>query len=120
MQYIFQEYLGLYTRFDAISGLAVLEKAPLPKDVINALGVNRMQKIWHDKKRRGRGVTEDRATTLLKEHEQHPTMDKQNKEIQDPSEDGDPGRHERLVTVGGFGKQEGLHKKKQRRFISCT
>ena len=25
----------------------------------------------------------------------------------------DPGRHERLVTVGGFGKQEGLHKKKQ-------
>ena len=35
----FPEYLGLYTRFDAISGLAVLEKAPLPKDVI-ALGVN--------------------------------------------------------------------------------
>ena len=33
---------------------------------------------------------------------------------------GGPGRHERLVTVGGFGKQEGLHKKKQRRFISCT
>lgn len=61
-----------------------------------------------------------RATTLLKEHEQHPTMDKQNEGIQDPSEDGDPGRHERLVTVGGFGKQEGLHKKKQRRFISCT
>ncbi|MFR1298991.1 MAG: hypothetical protein ACLSBD_04925 [Blautia massiliensis (ex Durand et al. 2017)] len=35
----FSEYLGLYTRFDAISGLAVLEKAPLPKDVI-ALGAN--------------------------------------------------------------------------------
>ena len=33
----FPEYLGLYTRFDAISGLAVLEKAPLPKDMI-ALG----------------------------------------------------------------------------------
>lgn len=47
-------------------------------------------------------------------------MDKQNEGIKDPSEDGDPGRHERLVTVGGFGKQEGLHKKKQRRFISCT
>ncbi len=28
-------------------------------------------------------------------------------------EDDDLGRHERLVTVGGFGKQEGLHKKKQ-------
>lgn len=60
----FPEYLGLYTRFDAISGLAVLEKAPLPKDVI-ALGVNRIRKIWHDKKMRGRGVTEDRAKTLV-------------------------------------------------------
>lgn len=35
----FPEYLGLYTRFDATSGLAVLEKAVLSKDVI-ALGVN--------------------------------------------------------------------------------
>ena len=60
----FPEYLGLYTRFDAISGLAVLEKAPLPKDVI-ALGVNGIRKIWHDKKMRGRGVTEDRAKTLI-------------------------------------------------------
>ena len=60
----FPEYLGLYTRFDAISGLAVLEKAPLPKDVI-ALGVNGLRKIWHDKKMRGRGVTEDRAKTLV-------------------------------------------------------
>ena len=60
----FPEYLGLYTRFDAISGLAVLEKAPLPKDVI-ALGVNGIRKIWHDKKMRGRGVTEDRAKTLV-------------------------------------------------------
>lgn len=60
----FPEYLGLYTRFDAISGLAVLEKAPLPKDVI-ALGVNGIRKIWHDKKMRGRGVAEDRAKTLV-------------------------------------------------------
>ena len=60
----FPEYLGLYTRFDAISGLEVLEKAPLPKDVI-ALGVNGIRKIWHDKKMRGRGVTEDRAKTLV-------------------------------------------------------
>ena len=60
----FPEYLGLYTRFDAISGLAVLEKAPLPKDVI-VLGVNGIRKIWHDKKMRGRGVTEDRAKTLV-------------------------------------------------------
>ena len=60
----FPEYLGLYTRFDAASGLAVLEKAPLPKDVA-ALGVNGIRKIWHDKRMRGRGVTEDRAKTLV-------------------------------------------------------
>lgn len=60
----FPEYLGLYTRFDAASGLAVLEKAPLPKDVI-ALGVNGIRRIWHEKKMRGRGVTEDRAKTLV-------------------------------------------------------
>lgn len=60
----FPEYLGLYSRFDSASGLAVLEKAPLPKDVI-ALGVDGIRKIWHDKKMRGRGVTEDRAKTLV-------------------------------------------------------
>ena len=60
----FPEYLGIYTRFDATSGLAVLEKAPLPKDVI-ALGIEGIRKIWHDKKIRGRGVTEDRAKALV-------------------------------------------------------
>ena len=60
----FPEYMGIYTRFDASSGLAVLEKAPLPKDVI-ALGVNGIRKLWHDKKMRGRGVTEDRAKILV-------------------------------------------------------
>ena len=61
-----------------------------------------------------------RARTLLQEQEQHPTMDKQNEEIQDPAEAGDPARHERLVTAGEFGKQEGFYKEKQRCFISCT
>lgn len=60
----FPEYLGIYRRFDAKSGLAVLEKAPLPKDII-ALGTDGIRKIWHDKKLRGRGVTEDRAKTLV-------------------------------------------------------
>lgn len=60
----FPEYLGLYTRFDAASGLAVLEKAPLPKDIV-ALGVNGIRKIWHEKRMRGRGVTEDRARILV-------------------------------------------------------
>lgn len=60
----FPEYLGIYTSFDAASGLAVLEKALLPKNVI-ALGVSGIRKIWHDKRRCGRGVIEDRAKTLI-------------------------------------------------------
>lgn len=50
----FPEYLGLYTRFDAASGLAVLEKAPLPKDDVIALGVNGIRRSWNEKKMRGR------------------------------------------------------------------
>lgn len=42
----------------------MLEKAPLPKEII-ALGVSGVRKIWHDKKLRGRGVTEDRAKILV-------------------------------------------------------
>lgn len=60
----FPEYLGIYTRFDAASGLAVLEKAPLPKDIV-ALGIEGIRKIWREKKMRGRGVTEDRAKILV-------------------------------------------------------
>ncbi len=60
----FPEYLGIYKKFDVISGLVVLEQAPLPKDVIQ-LGVGGIRKIWHEKKIRGRGVTEDRAKTLV-------------------------------------------------------
>lgn len=60
----FPEYQGIYTKFDSASGLAVLEKAPLPRDIV-ALGVNGIRKIWKDKKMRGRGVTEDRAKTLV-------------------------------------------------------
>ena len=44
-------------------------------------------------------------------------MDKQDEGIQDPAEAGDPGRHERLVTVEEFGEQESLHKEKQRRLF---
>lgn len=60
----FPEYLGLYTRFDVTSGLVVLERVPLPKDVI-ALGVDGIRKIWHEKKMRGRGVTENRVKILV-------------------------------------------------------
>ena len=53
----------------------------------------------------------------MKEHKQHPTMDKQNEGIQDPSEDGDPGRHERFVAVGEEGEKKGLHKGKPKTLI---
>lgn len=59
----FPEYLGLYSRFDAASGLIVLEKAPLPRYII-ALGVDGIRKIWHGKKMSGRGVIEDREKIL--------------------------------------------------------
>ena len=42
----------------------MLEKVPLPKDVI-ALGIDGIRKSWHDKKIRGRGVTEDRVMILM-------------------------------------------------------
>ena len=45
-----------------------------------------------------------RAKTLLQEHEQHPTMDKQDEGIQGLAEAGDPDRRERLVTVEEFGE----------------
>lgn len=63
MQYTSQS-IWVYTRFDVASGLTVLEKAPLPKEVI-VLRVNGIWKIWHNKKMRGRGVSEDRAKILI-------------------------------------------------------
>ncbi len=60
----FPEYLGLYTRFDVVSGMSILEKSPLLEDVI-VLGVYGIRKIWHEKKLRGRGVTEVRTLSLV-------------------------------------------------------
>lgn len=52
----FYRILSLYTRFDIASGLEVLKKSPLPKDIV-VLGVDGIRKIWCDKKMRGRGIT---------------------------------------------------------------
>ena len=60
----FPEYLGLYKRYDAVCGLMILEKAPLPQDIIT-LGVDGVKQIWKDAKKRGRGVSKDRAETLV-------------------------------------------------------
>ena len=54
----FPEYLGLYKRYDAVCGLMILEKAPLPQDIIT-LGVDGVKQIWKDAKKRGRGVSKD-------------------------------------------------------------
>jgi transposase len=58
----FPEYLEAYGSVAAKTGLMVLKKAPLPKDIV-ALGVDGIVKIWRDAKVRGAGIK--RATTLV-------------------------------------------------------
>ena len=58
----FPEYLGVYKKFDSDSGLMVLEKAPLPEDVI-ALGAEGVNRIWRENKLRAVGIK--RAETLV-------------------------------------------------------
>jgi len=63
----FPEYLEAYGSVAAKTGLMVLKKAPLPKDIV-ALGVDGIVKIWRDAKVRGAG--KKRATTLVAMAEQ--------------------------------------------------
>ena len=58
----FPEYLGVYKVFDSVSGLMVLEAAPLPEDVIR-LGVDGVNRLWREAKLRG--VGRKRAETLV-------------------------------------------------------
>ena len=58
----FPEYLGVYKKFDSESGFLVLERAPLPEDVI-ALDVVGINKIWRERKLRAIGIK--RAMTLV-------------------------------------------------------
>lgn len=58
----FPEYLGVYKTFNSVSGLLVLEAAPLPEDVIK-LGVEGVNRLWREKKLRG--VGKKRAETLV-------------------------------------------------------
>ena len=63
LQQYFPEYLEVYNKFDAESGFLVLEKAPLPADIIK-LGAEGIKQIWKDAKLRGRlGIS--RAQTLI-------------------------------------------------------
>lgn len=58
----FPEYQSVYRKFDAQSGVHVLEKAPLPEDIIG-LGAEGINKIWREKKMRAVGMK--RAATLV-------------------------------------------------------
>lgn len=62
LQKYFPEYLECYKEFDSVSGLMVLQQAPLPQDVIN-LGIGGIHEIWRNAKVRGAGMK--RATTLV-------------------------------------------------------
>ena len=58
----FPEYREVYGTITAVSGLMVLRKAPLPKDIV-ALGAEGVNKIWRDAKLRAIGMK--RAETLV-------------------------------------------------------
>lgn len=58
----FPEYLRVYKQFHTVSGLMVLEQAPLPQDII-ALGVDGVNRIWREAKLRSVGMR--RAKTLV-------------------------------------------------------
>ena len=58
----FPEYLEAYGSITAKTGLMVLKKAPLPKDIVE-LDVEGIEKIWRDAKVHGAG--KKRATTLV-------------------------------------------------------
>ncbi len=59
----FPEMKDVYKNPDAVSGMMVIRKAPLPRD-IEALGVEGVNQIWRDAKLRGAGFK--RAKTLAK------------------------------------------------------
>ena len=58
----FPEYLKVYTKFSAESGLLLLEVAPLPSEIVE-LGVDGITQIWRERKLRA--VGKKRAETLV-------------------------------------------------------
>ena len=58
----FPEFLGVYKQIHTVSGLMVLEQAPLPQDII-ALGVDGINRIWREARLRSVGIK--RAKTLV-------------------------------------------------------
>ena len=62
----FPEYKDVYGNLDAVSGMMILKKAPLPDDIVR-LGVDGVNKIWRDAKLRAVGIK--RAKTLVNKAE---------------------------------------------------
>lgn len=60
----FPEYLTVYKDFDTVTGMMILEVAPLPKNIIS-LGAESIVKIWREHKVRGKGASLNRAQTLV-------------------------------------------------------
>ena len=58
----FPEYLKVYTKFSAESGLLLLEKAPMPAEILE-LGVDGITQIWRERKLRA--VGKKRPETLV-------------------------------------------------------
>jgi transposase len=58
----FPEYRTVYGKADAISGLLILKRAPLPSDILK-LGVDGIRRIWREAKLRGVGI--NRARKLV-------------------------------------------------------
>ncbi|MDO5328387.1 MAG: IS110 family transposase [Clostridia bacterium] len=58
----FPEYKTVYGKPDAVSGILILKKAPLPEDIVT-LGVSGVNQIWREAKLRAVGIK--RAQTLL-------------------------------------------------------
>ena len=63
----FPEYKSVYGNPDAVSGIMILERAPLPEDII-ALGVEGVNQIWRGAKLRGVGLKRAKILVEAAEH----------------------------------------------------
>ena len=63
----FPNYKDVYGNVGAVSGLMVLEAAPLPADIVK-LGIDGVNRIWREAKLRGVGLKRAKALVTAAEH----------------------------------------------------
>lgn len=63
----FPEMKDVYKKPDAVSGMMVIKKAPLPCD-IKELGINGVNQVWRDAKLKGAGLKRARTLVSAAEH----------------------------------------------------